>query len=423
MHHPSDPSELWRGARRTLITLFAAAGLLTSVAAAQTTIDFWSPFTGPDGETIEAMVEAFNTTTGQAEGVEVNLLIVPWDEYYTKLTVAMASRQAPDLAIAHSHRIAGFVAEGALTPYTPEELEVAGIKGEDFIPALWNAGEIDGSRYAVPIDAFPRHLFYNRALFEQAGLDPDQPPQNLESLLEDAQRISELGDDVYGLYFAQEGSWVARDFYTVYWQFADDLLAPDMASVSADFEQAATETLELMTSFKGEYGVSPQQNVEYQPLFLQGKVGIAFAQITDLPLFQNVADFDYGVAPFPTLGDQPATFALGHNFIIPLGQSDEALAADMTFVRWFSENSLAWTIGGKVPASFTVLDSAEFADLPDQSAVASQLDTMRLPPTIAQQPTIDRIVQETIEAVYAGNLSVEAAVARMSQGIDEALTE
>ena len=422
MNDASNPSQRRQGARRILVTWLAMFGLLTSVVAAQTTVDFWSPFTGPDGETIEAMVESFNNTTGQEEGVEVNLLIVPWDEYYTKLTVAMASRQAPNLAIAHSHRIAGFAAEGALAPFTSEQLELAGIKGEDFIPALWNAGEIDGSRYAVPIDAFPRHLFYNRALFEQAGLDPDQPPQDLASLTEDAQSISDLGDDIYGLYFAQEGSWVARDFYAIYWQFADDLLAPDMTSVSADFEQAATKTLELMTKFKGD-GLTPQQNLDYAPLFLQGKLGIVFAQITDLPLFQNVADFDYGVAPFPTLGDQSATFALGHNFIIPLGQNDEALAADMAFVRWFSENSLDWTKGGKVPASFTVLNSPEFADLTDQSMVASQLDTMRLPPTIAQQPTVDRIVQETIEAVYAGRLSVEAAVAQMSQDIDEALTE
>ena len=407
-------------------TIFAALAVVTLLfgfgVQAQTTIDFWSPFTGPDGEVIEAMVETFNTTVGEDADVQVDLLIVPWEEYYTKLTVALASRRAPNLAIAHSHRIAGFVEEGALAPFEPAALEEANIQAEDYIPALWNAGEIEEAQYAIPIDAFPRHLYYNKELFEQAGLDPESPPQNLEELIDAAQKVSELGDDVYGLFFRLGGSWVARDFYTVYWQFADDLLAADMQSVSPEFEEAATNTLEVMTSFIDEHQVTPTVDIEeYESPFLQDKIGIAFSQITELPLFRDAQDLEYGVAPFPQIGDQQATFALGHNFIVPLGQDEEELAASLTFIEWFSQNSLEWARGGKVPASFAVLESAEFAELEDQSVVASQLDYMKLPPTIAEQPTIDRIVQETIETVYAGQLSIEEAVSRMATQINETL--
>lgn len=396
---------------------------LGASALAQTTIDFWSPFTGPDGVVIEDMVETFNATAGEEAGVQVDLLIVPWEEYYTKLTVALASRRAPNLAIAHSHRIAGFVEQGALAPFDAAALQAAGVSADDYISALWNAGSIDGQQYAVPIDAFPRHLYYNKALFEQAGLEPDAPPRTLEELTDAAQKISATGDDVHGVFFRLGGSWVARDFYAVYWQFADDLLNDDASAVSAEFEDAATRTLEIMTGFIGN-GVAPSEDIaEYESPFLQNRIGVAFSQITELPLFRDAADLEYGVAPFPLLGERPATFALGHNFIVPGGQSDDELAAGLTFIEWFSQNSLEWARGGKVPASFAVLESPGFAELHDQSVVAAQLDHMRLPPTIAQQPNVDRIVQETLEEVYAGRLAVPDAVARMQQQIDEALAD
>lgn len=414
-----------RNGCHTIFAALAAVILLVGFnAQAQTTVDFWSPFTGPDGEVIEAMVETFNSTTGEDAEVQINLLIVPWDEYYTKLTVALSSGRAPNLAIAHSHRIAGFVEEGALAPFDPAALEEADIQAEDYIPVLWNAGEMEGAQYAVPIDAFPRHLYYNKELFEQAGLDPESPPQNLEELVDAAQKVSELGDDVYGLFFRLGGAWVARDFYTIYWQFANDLLASDMQSVSPEFEEAAIKTLEILTSFINEHQVAPTVDIEeYESPFLQDKIGVAFSQITELPLFRDASDLEYGVAPFPLLGDQQATFALGHNFILPVGQDEEDLAASLTFIEWFSQNSLEWARGGKVPASFAVLESPEFAELEDQHVVASQLDYMKLPPTIAKQPTIDRIVQETIEQVYAGRLSINEAVSNMATQINSTLAD
>lgn len=411
--------------KKFMFGVFAIAALLIGLGAqAQNPVEveFWSPFTGPDGEAIEVMVEDFNSTVGEEEGVTVNMLIVPWDDYYTKLTVALASGRAPNLAIAHSHRIAGFVEEGALTPFSPEDLEAADIQAENYIPALWNAGSIEGTQYAVPIDAFPRHLYYNKALFEEAGLDPENPPQNREELIDAAQKIAELGDDTYGVFFRLAGSWVARDFYTIYWQFTDDLLASDMQSVSPDFEEAASKTLNVMTSLINEYEVAPAQDIEeYETFFLQNRIGIVFSQITELALFSDAENLEYGVAPFPQIGDQRATFALGHNFILPPGQGEDELAASLVFIEWISKNSLEWARSGKIPASFAVIESPEFAELEDQSIVASQLDYMKLPPAVAEQPMIDQIVQETIEQVYAGQLSVDDAVSRMATQINEAL--
>ena len=403
----------------------ATAMMFTTFASAQSTeITFWNPFTGPNGATIENMIADFNSTVGQEEGIRVNMLIVPWDDYYTKLTVAISSGNAPDLAINHLTRIPAYADQGALQSFTPEQLQAAGVREDNFIPEMWETSFIDGELYGIPMDAFPRFLWYNKELFREAGLDPEAPPQNLEELISAAEEITSLGGDTWGLWFAKEGSWVARDFYTIYFQLEPNLLASDQLSLAEGFAQAATKVFDITTSFTSEYGVAPRENVDNLALFGQNKIGMMIAQITDLVALQEVNGLDFAAAPMPVLGEQAATFYMGEDFVIPRSrnQNDESTNATLNFIRWFSENSIDWVKGGVLPASLTVMNGDELAALGPQSVAASQLDYMKLPPIIVESADIDRIIQETGEAIYAGNMSVDEGVLQMTQQINQILS-
>ncbi|HLV37713.1 MAG TPA: extracellular solute-binding protein [Spirillospora sp.] len=406
-----------------MLVIVLLLGSLTLSAQEPVTISFWSPFTGPDGQVIEEMVNNFNQTAGAEAGVNIELLIVPWDEYYTKLTVAMASGQAPNLAISHSHRVPSFAQEGTLLEFAPETLEALDIKAEDFIPVLWEAGEYEGKRYALPIDAFPRNIYYNKTVFRNAGLDPESPPTNLEELVAAMDAIkANSPESVIPLFFETSGSWALRDFLSIYWQFEPDLLNEDGTGVSENFEQAAAEALRITTGFI-ENGYASATPGDWSALFAQNQVGIGFAQITHLLSLAQIEDLEFGTGVFPVLGEEPATFALGHNFVLPAGPTqDEAhLNASLTFIGWFGNNALEWAAGGKVPATFAVINDPEFASLEAQVITTSQMDYMKLPPIIPEQSEIDRILQENIEAVYAGQSSIEDAVSRMAGEINALL--
>ena len=412
--------------KKLLSVVLMAVLLVTSVAVSAqdpVTITFWSPFTGPDGQVIEAMVSDFNETAGPELGVNVEMLIVPWDEYYTKLTVSMASNQAPNLAISHSHRVPAFAQEGTLLEFSPEALETLEISEEDFIPALWEAGEYEGARYALPIDAFPRNIYYNKTVFENAGLDPESPPTNMEEMVAALEAIkANSGEDVIPLYFGTTGSWAIRDFYSLYWQFEPNLLNEDGTGVSPNFHEAATQALEITTGFI-EDGYAVESPGDWSALFAQDQLGIGFAQITHLLSLSQIEGLDFGTGVFPQLGEEPASFALGHNFILPAGSGqDEAhINASLTFIDWFGDNAFAWAEGGKVPATFAVIDDPEFENLEAQAITTSQMDYMKLPPIIPEMSEIDVIVQENVEAVYGGQSSIEDAVNRMADEINSLL--
>ncbi len=71
----------------------------------------------------------------------------------------------------------------------------------DYYPNILEAHSVDGTVYGVPLYVSPFVLFYNKDLFEQAGLDPNSPPTTYDEMLEIAPKLAELktadGNQVY----------------------------------------------------------------------------------------------------------------------------------------------------------------------------------------------------------------------------------
>lgn len=71
----------------------------------------------------------------------------------------------------------------------------------DYYPNILEAHSVDGTVYGAPLYVSPFVLFYNKDLFEQAGLDPNSPPTTYDELLEIAPKLAELktadGNQVY----------------------------------------------------------------------------------------------------------------------------------------------------------------------------------------------------------------------------------
>ena len=423
--HLSRKSRL--GWLRTAFFGTIAATCLTAGTASAGSIEFWTLFSGPDGTAIDQLVKTFNAGDGKAANVEVKLLIIPWDDFNTKLSVAMASRKAPALTVVNSDQVPVYANQGALDPFTPEELTAAGIDQKDYVPKAWDAGSFEGKQFGVPISIFPRSIYYNKDLFEKAGLDPNKPPATYDELMADAKAISGLGDGTIGLYHQLAGSGTFRNFYSIYWQYEDSIFNADMTDVSPTFTETATKVLTQLKSF-ADAGVSPTKDLgpDATKLFAQNKIGIAVMQITDLPVYQAAAKdlgLNYGIAGFPTFGDHPAVFAMAHEFLIPRGTSKEARADALTFIKWIGAHGVEWAKTGKVSPQYSVINSDAYKALPEQSIVTASIETAHFPPSIVKQPAVDKVVQQALEEFYAGRTDVDQAVAKLAGGIKGVLSK
>lgn len=107
--------------------------------------------------------------------VEVEIVSQPFDQYYTLLGSAMESGSGPDVALFNG----GTQLKSRADSLVPVTDELADLKDR---LAGWPAFETDGETYSAPtfLQGFP--IYYNAAIFEEAGLDPEAPPTTWEEL-------------------------------------------------------------------------------------------------------------------------------------------------------------------------------------------------------------------------------------------------
>ena len=149
-----------KGFRLTLVGLILVCLLLAvGVQAAPEKLVYWTIFTGPDGQTMQSLVDRFNA---EHKGkIEVEMSVMPAGNFYEKIISAVVGNQAPDVCIMHVDRLTEFTSRGILLPLD-EYLNTLGLKGSDYAEPLWNGGLWQGKRYAIPLDTHPLVMYWNK---------------------------------------------------------------------------------------------------------------------------------------------------------------------------------------------------------------------------------------------------------------------
>ncbi len=130
--------------------------------------------------------------------ITVELVTAPYGEIVNTVINMAGGGDKIDLMYGELDWIPTLVDAGLAAP-------VADVLSEDLVsdiyPNILNACSIDGVAYGVPMYVSPFLMYYNKDLFEQAGLDPNSPPTTYEEMLEIAPKLAALktedGNQVY----------------------------------------------------------------------------------------------------------------------------------------------------------------------------------------------------------------------------------
>src|SRR5919107_1310683 len=124
------------------------------------------------------LVDAYN----KSHKAQAKLSIIPSPQFVRKFGTAAASGTAPDVASIDLVFLPYFASQGALEDIT----EMAnGLQYKDSLsPAHRKLATYDGKTYALLFTAEASVLYYNKDLFEKAGLDPKKPPTNYAEILD-----------------------------------------------------------------------------------------------------------------------------------------------------------------------------------------------------------------------------------------------
>jgi multiple sugar transport system substrate-binding protein len=379
-------------------------------------LEYWNPFTGPDGPFMGQLVDAFN-----AANPNIVVTMTTQSEYYTQLSTAAASGTLPDVAIVHVDQVATQVYRNILRPID-SIVEEAGINGEDFPEAVWNGGEVNGSRYSIPLDIHPMTMFVNMDLLTAAGIDA--APTNAEEFAAAAAALTS-GDNNGFLITA--GFPIQQIFEMLLYQFGGSSFNEDGTEATWNSEagvQAAQWLLDTQAAYS-------QPNLEVDAelnAFKGGTVGMIWNGIWQTTNVTGEGVFFNGVAvPVPQIGTTPAVWAGSHQLTLPV-QPDEDPCRDTAagiFIRYLLDNSVTWAQAGQLPANNVVRESEEFAAIQPQADIAAgSAEYVFFPPSVPGITDAYAPLGEAIGALMSGNATdvqaeLDNAVERANQILEQ----
>lgn len=209
--------------RRTLLRSVAAIPLAAGVAACSGTS---GPAFVPDGgsvsigygvwdaDQVPAMQEVIAAFRAEHPDIDVTIQLTPFKTYWTRIQTSIVGGGAPDVFWMNAPNIAMFARYGTLLPLT-DRLARDGITLAEHPPSLVELYRREGEQYGVPKDYDTISMFYNRELFDRAGIGYPDESWTWQHVLDAS---AELRDPAAGVYGFSAGLDRQRNLYPAIFQ-------------------------------------------------------------------------------------------------------------------------------------------------------------------------------------------------------------
>ena len=405
---------------------FAVSSLMPrfTYAADAKTIWFNTLFHGGDAKAMEIIVKKFNA---EHADIQLDLTQGSWTEYFSQLYNAVVAGQAPQIGIGLNFRMGSIYPALIALDDSPvgNLIEQVGFKKEDFIEYAWDIATIEGKQYGIPLDNPLLGIYYNKAIFREAGLDPENPPTNREEFEQAANAIK----DKTGKYAYHPGAygqprWYRRSWYIFYWQKDGNLLENNQAAFNND---KGLEALEYLVDIQKKGWNQPGTNGAAQ--FEAGELGMLLNGTWHyLALAQT--DLDWGMLGIPKWFEKKYTWGSNHFLVIPKQPKDkeELILPATKAMKWISDNSYLWGIwGGHVPMSKKALKSKELLESETWEKTLRTFTEMSFGGVYRHEPhhpkiaEINNAIQPHIDEAYNGTITPKEALDRAERDVNKVL--
>jgi multiple sugar transport system substrate-binding protein len=397
------------------------SGLLGAPTSADT-LAYWNLFGGGDGKRMQAMEAGYQTATA---GVQLEPITLAWgNPYYTKLSLATIGDKPPDVAVSHLTRMKTLQSAGLLAELRPDALARHGLVAENFNAKAWQASQVDGKVFAIPIDTHPFVCFYNTEVCQKAGLldsSGNLAPIVGEEGFVDALRKVKAVTGQYGAAIGVQSELATpwRIYQTLYSQLGGQMLADNGTRIVID-DARATQVLEFLSRLNSEQ-LMPG-SLDYQgsiATFANGRAGFFLQGEWEITTFQD-SKTPFGMTTFPNVYGGAGGYAVqadSHALVLPRrARSDVELDRALGFIRSMLDQSDVWAAGGHVPAWLPYRNSPAYAQLTPQSSYASAADAAVYDPDgwySGSGSNFEIVVGGSVGAVMSGLVSPAAGLAQI----------
>lgn len=291
-----------RGFRGLVLGIAMSIGAIAGARAQAVEIEYWQ-------YVFDARIKAMNELIKRFEvanpGIKVKHTTFPYADYQTKIAAAVPAGQGPDVVQLYYGWLDNFVSAKFIQPL-PRDAFPHDVIEKEFYPIVQTMKR-DGEYYGLPTAVRTLALFYNKKLFQEAGLDPNKPPQTLDEYLEAAKKT--VKRDAAGNMLSA-GAVIDMPGQDLHWwrevllrQMGGKPYSDDNKTVAYDSE-AGAKALNWYADLQRVHKVGQAGFMdEGQAAFRAGRAAMTVDGSFRLGAFGGIKNFEWGVAELPASAD------------------------------------------------------------------------------------------------------------------------
>ena len=207
-------------------------------------------------------------------GIKTKLTVVKWDEYWTMLEAGAQGGSLPDVFWMHSNESQRYMSNDMLLDLTDKIADSDLIDPANYPEDIWGLYTYDEKYYAVPKDVDTIALWYNKAMFDEAGLAYPTADWTWDDVTEAAKKLTKEDGSQYGLAVRNDNNQAG--YYNLVYDNGGHIINEDKTKSGWD-DPKTIEAMEVLESWIKD-GVMPpietmSENGE-DVLFQSGKVAM-----------------------------------------------------------------------------------------------------------------------------------------------------
>lgn len=360
-----------------------STAVATTECASEGGLTMWER-SGGNAAMVDMLVEAWNTKNPECA---IELTYIPHTEMVGKIAQGIASGDVPDLMgmdLIYAPQFEKAEQLVDITDRISDWPELATVSQGHMTVATY-ADRL----YGVPLYADVSALFYNKDLFEQAGLDPDEPPTSLAEMREYADQITALGSDIKGYYLP--GNCAGCNIFTVgplMWASGAEIEAADAGDeplVGDGVKQVLQFTRDMVSTGNVHQGAQSENGETFHLQFGSGTIGMMGTGNFNITLAREQnPDMNFGIALLPGVDPGSAASFIGGDLVVVPRGSDRVDDA-VNFMKFLLSDEVQVEVYAKALNLTTrsdMVDNEYFQAEPLVQDVAKALDVGRTPYTL-----------------------------------------
>ena len=342
---------------KTAIVASLMASMLAGTALAQDKTLNMIVIEGGDTVAMQAVADAY---TAANPGVTINLQPYPFAQFFQVAELRLRSADTGiDLVYVDAPLLAAYAWRGFLSP-------IEGVDTSTLVTSALDAGKYEGTQFALPINNSAQVLFYNKKLFEAAGITPPEgltagetaTQADVDTLASTKRWTWEQVGDAAQKLTVSDGGRITTYGFTVE-QFGElyqlqplgeslgtDVIGADGYTAAGYLDSAAwIKGATFWANLYNEWNVSPKSlgYGEAAQLFGNGQLAMMAGGTWNLPGL-TASGVDYGVAPFPYFEGGKVLTPTGSWYVgVNAASTNQAEALDFAqFLTTSEEGTKVW---------------------------------------------------------------------------------